>query len=120
MDDMIEELTYSLLQSGEGVRKKSVFHPPPQRNLQYVFDCNGGVKQRSNMDRRLDCDAKEGTIQPAATAIQSITVQRVQFNRQKRKYAWLEHHSKCTVKRGKYKYEQAVPRIELRQFNRWE
>ena len=38
MDEAVEELTYSLsLQGGEGVRKRTAYHPPPQRNLQYVF-----------------------------------------------------------------------------------
>ena len=38
MDDAIEELMYSLLQGGDGVRKRAPYHPPPQRDLQYVFD----------------------------------------------------------------------------------
>ena len=29
MDDAIEELTYSLLQAGDGVRKRAAYHPPP-------------------------------------------------------------------------------------------
>jgi hypothetical protein len=37
-------------------------------------------------------------------------VQRARFNRRKRKYAWLEHHSRCTVKRGKCKWEQCPGR----------
>ena len=38
MDKAIEELTYSLLQGGGGVRKRAGYHPPPQRDLQDVFD----------------------------------------------------------------------------------
>ena len=38
MDDAIEELPYSLLQDGDDVRKRAAYHPPPQRDLQYVFD----------------------------------------------------------------------------------
>ena len=44
---------------------------------------------------------------PAAIEVESITMQRAKFNRQKRKFDWLEHHhSKCTVKRGKCKWDQ--------------
>ena len=53
------------------------------------------------MEQRSDKDAEDGTIQPAATALENISVQRARFNRRKCKFAWLEHHSKCTVKRGK-------------------
>ena len=49
---------------------------------------------------------EEGTIQPPATAVESLTMQRHRFNTRKRKYAWLEHHSKYTVKRGKCKWEE--------------
>ena len=49
------------------------------------------------MERRLDKDAEEGIIQPPETAsstrVESLTMQRFQFNTQKIKYAWLEHHS---------------------------
>ena len=31
MDDAIEELTHSLLQGGDGVRKRAAYPPPPQR-----------------------------------------------------------------------------------------
>ena len=59
------------------------------------------------MDRRLDKDVKAGTIQPDKTSVENITVQGAQFNRRKRKYAWLEHHYPCcTVKRGNRKWEQ--------------
>ena len=41
---------------------------------------------------------------------QRVSVQRARFNRQKHKFAWLEHHSLChsccTVKRGKFKWER--------------
>ena len=93
MDDAIEELTYSLLQGGDGVRKRAAYHPPPQRDLQYVFDRNGGTKQGTNLERRLDRAVETGTIQPD-DAVESIEVQRARFNRRKRKYAWLEHHSR--------------------------
>ena len=83
-----------------------IYHPPPQRDLQYVFDRNGGTKQRTDLSRRLDLAVEEGTIQPAATAVESLTMQRHRFKTRKRKYAWLEHHSKCTVKRGKCKWEE--------------
>ena len=63
MDDSIEELTHSLLQGGEGVQKKSAYHPSLQRDLQYVFDQNGGTKRRSDVDKLLDLDVEEGTIQ---------------------------------------------------------
>ena len=76
MDEAVEELTYSLLQGGEGVRKwAAAYHSPPQRDLQYVFDCNGGVNQRSDMDRWFDLAVEQGTIQPMET--ESITVQHV-------------------------------------------
>ena len=45
MDDAIEELMYSLLQCGEGVRRRVSYHLPPQRDLMFMFDCNGGTKQ---------------------------------------------------------------------------
>ena len=39
MDGSIdEELTYSLLQGGGDVQKRVAYHPPPQKDLQYVFD----------------------------------------------------------------------------------
>ena len=62
------------------------------------------------MERRFDLAVEEGTIQPAATALESLTMQRHRFNIRKRKYAWLEHHSKCTVKRGKCKWEECPGR----------
>ena len=45
MDDAIEDLTNSLLQSCGHVRKRAAYHPPPQWDLMYVFDRNGGIKQ---------------------------------------------------------------------------
>ena len=110
MDDAIEELTYSLLQAGEGVRKRSAYHPPPQRDLQYVFDRNGGTKQRTDLSRRLDLAVETGTIQPAATAVETIAVQRARFNRRKRKYPWLEHHSMCNTDRGRCNWENCPGR----------
>ena len=110
MDEAIEELTYSLLQAGEGVRKRSAYHPPPQRDLQYVFDRNGGTKQRTDLSRRLDLAVETGTIQPAATAVETIAVQRARFNRRKRKYAWLEHHSMCSKDRGRCNWENCPGR----------
>ena len=110
MDEAIEELTHSLLQAGDNVRRRAAYHPPPQRDLQYVFDRNGGTKQRTDLSRRLDLAVEEGTIQPPATAVESLTMQRHRFNTRKRKYAWLEHHSKCTVKRGKCKWEECPGR----------
>ena len=110
MDEAVEELTYSLLQGGGGVRRRAAYHPPAQRDLQYVFDRIGEVKQRTDMDRWFDLAAEEGTIQPAAAAVESVTVQRARFNGRKRKHAWLEHHSRYTVKRGKCKWEQCPGR----------
>ena len=69
-----------------------------------------GSKQRTDMERRLDKDSEDGTIQSAATALESLTMQRHRFNTRKRKYAWLEHHFKCTVKRGKCKWENCPGR----------
>ena len=71
-----------------------------------MFDQNGGTKQGSNLEQRLDRAVETGTIQPAATAVETIAVQRARFNRRKRKYPWLEHHSRCTVQRRKCKWEQ--------------
>ena len=68
MDGAIEELTYSLLQAGGDVRKQAAYHPTPQRDLQFVSNCNEGVKQRSNLDRWLDNDVEPGTIQPEGSA----------------------------------------------------
>ena len=108
MDEAVEELTYSLLQGSDDVRKRAAYHPPPQRDLQYVFDQNGGTKQGTRLERRFDLAVEQGIIQPADHAVESITVQRARFNRRKRKFAWLEHHSRCTVKRGKCKWEQCT------------
>jgi hypothetical protein len=52
MDDAIEELTYSLLQVGDGIRKRVAYHPPPEKDLRYVFDRNEGTKQGANLERR--------------------------------------------------------------------
>ena len=49
MDEAVEELTHSLLQGGDGVRKQASYHPLAQRDLLYVFDQNGGTKQRTDM-----------------------------------------------------------------------
>ena len=87
-------------------REQPSIHPPPQHDLLYVFDRNGITEQQTDMDRWLDFAVKEGTIQPAAAAVESITMQRARFNIRKRNYAWLEHHSKCTVKRGECTWEQ--------------
>ena len=77
-------------------RKRVAYHPPLQRDLQYVFDQNGGTKQRTDMERRLDLAMETRTIQ-TDNAVERITVQRARFNRRKRNYIWLEHHSLCTV-----------------------
>ena len=45
MDDVIEELMYSLLQGSDHVRKQAVYHPPLQKDLTNVFNYNGGIKQ---------------------------------------------------------------------------
>ena len=109
MDEAVKELTHFLLQGGGDVHRRAAYHPPQQRNLQYVFNRNGGSKQRTDMDRRFDLAVEQGIIQPD-DAVESIAVQRARFNRRKRKYAWLEHHSRCTVKRGKCKWEQCPGR----------
>ena len=105
MDEAIEELTHYLLPDCDGVWKEMAYQPPLQRDLYNdVFNQNGGTKQRTNnMDRRFNFAVEEGTIQPPETVVESIAVQRARFNRRKRKYTWLEHHSRCTVKRGKCK-----------------
>ena len=105
MDDANEELTYFFFLFCGDIRRRAAYHPPPERDLRYVFDQNGGTKQGTRLERRLDLAVETGTIQPAATAVESIPVQRARFNRRKRKYTWLEHHSRCTVKRGKCKWE---------------
>ena len=52
-----------------------MYHPPLQRDLQYVFDHTGGIKQQSDIDRQLDDDVETtGTIQPEGSA-ESLTVQ---------------------------------------------
>ena len=76
MDEAVEELTHSLLQGGDGVRKRAAYHPPAQRDLQSVFDRNGGTKRRTDMERRFDLAVEEGTIQPPETAVESLTMQR--------------------------------------------
>ena len=70
MDEAVEELTHSLLQGGDGVRKRAAYHPPPQQDLQNVFDqMERGSKQQTDMEQWLDKDAEDDTIQPAATAL---------------------------------------------------
>ena len=52
MDGAIdEELTYSLLQGDGDVRKRAAYHPTSQKDLQYVFDRNGGTKQQTDMEQ---------------------------------------------------------------------
>ena len=54
---------YSLLQGGEGVRRRVAYHPPPQKDIHYVFDRNnGGIKQRTDMEQKLDSAVETGTI----------------------------------------------------------
>ena len=112
MDEAVEELIYSLSQGGEGgARKRAAYHHlPPQRDLQYVFDRNGGTKQRTDMEQRLDKDANEGTIQPPETATEALTMQQHRFNTWKRKYVWLEHHSMCNKDRGRCNWEKCPGR----------
>jgi hypothetical protein len=40
------------------------------------------------------------------TLLKKRSIIQHRFNTQKRKYAWFEHHSCCTVKHGKCKWEQ--------------
>ena len=56
------------IKTGGDVRKQAAYHPPPQQDLQFVFNCNEGVKQQSNLDRWLDNDVETGTIQPEGSA----------------------------------------------------
>lgn len=85
------------------------YHPPPQRDLtRVVFDCNGGIKQQSHTSRRLESAVETGTIQTADTAVENVQRQRHRFNKQTRKFSWLEHHSLCQVNRGKYKWEHCL------------
>ena len=52
MDEAVEELTHSLLQGGDGVRKRAAYHPPPQQDLQNVFDqMEQGSKQQTDMEQ---------------------------------------------------------------------
>ena len=64
------------MQGDDGVRKRAAYHPPPQRDLRYVFNRNGGSKQRTDMSRQLDLAVEQGTIQPPETAVESLTMQR--------------------------------------------
>ena len=64
-----------------------------------MFDHNGGgIKHRSDMSmsRQLYGAVVTGTIQLAGTVKEVITLKCAQFNKQKRKYSWLEHQSLCT------------------------
>ena len=65
------------------------------------------------MDRRLDLATETGTIQPTAISKENLTMQRARFNRQKRKYAWLEHHSVYTKDRGRCRWEQCPGRKRI-------
>ena len=62
------------------------------------------------MERQLDRAVETGTIQPPETAVESLTMQRHQFNTRKRKYAWLEHHSMCNKYRGRCNWENCPER----------
>ena len=53
-----------------------------------------------------------GTIQRLETVVESITVQRARFNRRKRKYAWLEHHSVCNTDCGRCNWEKLFGRTQ--------
>ena len=44
-----------------------------------------------------DVDITEEEINNHRTETESLTMQRHRFNTRKRKYAWLEYHSRCTV-----------------------
>ena len=113
MDGSIdEELTYSLLQGGGDVQKRVAYHPPPQKDLHYVFDWNGGTKQQTDMEQQLDLAVEPGTIQWPETVVESITVQRARFNRRKRKYAWLEHHSVCNTDCRRCNWEKLPGRTQ--------
>tara|TARA_B110001450_G_scaffold216698_1_gene210366 strand:+ start:408 stop:791 length:384 start_codon:yes stop_codon:yes gene_type:complete len=95
MDEAVKELTHSLSQGGEGVRKQSAYHPPPQQDLMLAFHQNGGTKQRTDMDIRFDLAVETGTIQPPETAVESWTRQHFfnSIHEKENSYAWLEHHS---------------------------
>ena len=47
MDDVIEELTHSLLQSGGHKQKRAAYHPPLQRDLAYVFNRNDDIENNN-------------------------------------------------------------------------
>ena len=44
MDEVVEELTYSLLQGGGDVRRRTVYHPPAQR----IYNMYSIVMEESN------------------------------------------------------------------------
>ena len=83
------------------VRRRVAYHLPPQRDLMFMFDCNGGTKQWTDTEQKLERAVETGTIQPPETAVESLTIQRFRFNTRKRKYSWIEHHSVCNKDRGR-------------------
>ena len=58
----------------EGVRRRVAYHLPPQRDLMFVFDCNGGTKQQTDMEQKLERAVETETIQPPETAVESLTI----------------------------------------------
>ena len=62
--------------------------------LMCAFDGSDGTKQQLNMSRKLDMAVQTGTIQPEGS-VENNRQPWDQLNKQKRKFAWLEHHSLC-------------------------
>ena len=57
------------------MEERGLPHVSAKGSIIYVFNRNGGIKQRSNIDRKMNLAAKEGTIQPAQTAVENIQMQ---------------------------------------------
>ena len=54
-----------------------------------------------------------GTIQTTQKAVESLIIHCFWFNIQKRKYAWLEHHSDCALDYGRCKWEKCPRRKRI-------
>ena len=59
-----------------------------------MSNCNGGIKLRSNTSKQFDSAVETGTLYREQIVVGNILMQRHRFNRQKRKYTWLDYHSK--------------------------
>ena len=54
MDQAVEAVYWSFLQKGDDIRTHKAIQSTPTRNLQFLFDMNGGNKIRTDIDGTYD------------------------------------------------------------------